>query len=187
MIDSSKPFPILESERLILKELTVADKGFLFSLRSDKNIMHYIPRQLPKEIDDVIPLIESTQDLFQKEEAMNWIFFIRETNEPIGSIGFYRTQKEISRTEVGYMSSPKHHRKGYTFEALQTVLKYAFGKLNFNSIAAVIDPRNEASRNMLVKSKFRLEGNFKEDYFFDGVFYDSEYYGMLKSEYEKIK
>ncbi len=185
MIDSTH-FPILQSQRLLLRESTMEDIAFYFELRSNKEGMKYIPRTLPTSEQDIIPFLENINELYKKEDAINWVICIKETGEPIGSIGFYRTEKESFRTEIGYMLLPKYYKKGYAHEAIQTVLEHGFKVMQFNSICAVIDPRNEASRKVLVKNNFVLEGNFKEDFFFEGVFYDSEYYGMLRRNYLNI-
>ncbi len=40
------PFPVLETQRLRLRQITEDDKNEIFALRSDKDIMQYVPRPL---------------------------------------------------------------------------------------------------------------------------------------------
>ena len=40
-------------------------------------------------------------------------------------MGFYRTQPEHFRTELGYMIVPEHNGKGYVTEAVKTLIHRA--------------------------------------------------------------
>ena len=66
-------------------------------------------------------------------------------------MGFYRTQPEHYRTELGYMIHTEYWGKGYVTEAVNTLLDFAFNTLNFHSIEAVIDSRHTASERVLQK------------------------------------
>lgn len=66
-------------------------------------------------------------------------------------------------------------------EALPEVIGFGFNQLNLHSICANINPGNNASRQLLIKHGFVKEAYFKEDYYFNGRFLDSEIYGILKS------
>ena len=177
------PFPIINTSRLVLRNFIDEDKQPMFLLRSDADVMKYVPRPLAKTIEDVEPLINMIEDLLQKNEAINWIIALKDTNEMIGYIGMYRLQKENFRTEVGYMILPKFQRNGFADEALKAVVHYGFTKLKFNSIFAVIDPENAASRKVLAKNNFIKEGYFHQDFHFENKFYDSEFWSILKSAF----
>jgi ribosomal-protein-alanine N-acetyltransferase len=49
---SFAPFPILATERLILRQLIIDDEQEIFSLRSDSEINKYLDRQVSNTIDD---------------------------------------------------------------------------------------------------------------------------------------
>mgnify|MGYP003533459009 FL=1 len=65
-------------------------------------------------------------------------------------------------------------------EALDKALQFGFRTLNFHSIEAVIDPRNTASENLLVKANFKKEAHFKENFFYNNEFLDTVIYSLLK-------
>ena len=94
-------------------------------------------------------------------------------------MGFYRTQPENHRTEIGYMILPEFEGKGYVTEAIGTMLDYAFTVQNFHSIEAVIDPENIGSALSIRKKNF-VKAHFKENEFYNGMFIDSVHYGILK-------
>jgi ribosomal-protein-alanine N-acetyltransferase len=179
-----KPFPILESERLSFRKLTDLDAPEVFKLRSNSELMKYVPRPLLKSEDEALAMIHFMNTKLDENTAINWGVTIKGTDKIIGFFGFYRVQPENYRTEIGYMLLSEHQGRGYATEAVKTMLNYAFNHLNFNSVDAVIDPDNVGSEKVLQKSGFRKEAHFKEDEYFEGKFWDSVHYGILKREFK---
>ena len=68
-------------------------------------------------------------------------------------------------------------------EAVNAMVNYAFNTAGFHSVEAVIDPNNSASEKVLLKNGFRKEAHFIEDEYFEGKFWDSVHYGILKREF----
>jgi ribosomal-protein-alanine N-acetyltransferase len=173
------PFPMLETERLHLRKITEDDKHEMFALRSDKQIMQYIARPIMKTVEETVEFIKSINDSIEKQEYINWGIALKSNNTLIGTVGFYRMAKEHYRAEVGYMLHTKFHKQGIMQEVMPVVLNYGFKQMKLHSIEAVIDPRNKASENVLVKQGFVKEAHFKENFFFDGEFLDSVHYSLL--------
>ncbi len=105
---------------------------------------------------------------------------LKSTNKVIGVIGFYRMQKENYRAEVGYMLHTDFHKQGMMKEAIDVVIAYGFTQMKLHSIEAVIDPRNTASENVLIRSGFVKEAHFKENFLHQGEFLDSVHYSLLR-------
>lgn len=176
-------FPILESPRFTLRALSTDDADEMFLLRSDPDLMKYIPRPLATSLEDIHQHIEMMTEMVRKNEGIIWAITYREnTNLLLGTIGLYRINVENSRAEVGYMLLKEYQNKGVISETMDIVLGYAFKHLNFHSIQAVIDPSNIASENVLIKSKFKKEAHLREYEYFDGRYWDSVIYSILKRE-----
>lgn len=178
------PFPVLETERLILRQLTDDDAADMFVMRSDKEMMKYIPRPVAQTLDDVLKLIRLMNENIGKNDTINWGIVPKERPVVMGTIGYVRMSKEDYRAEVGYMLHRDLQGKGLMAEALEAVLGYGFNTMNLNSVKAVIDPENVASEHVLQRHGFVKEAHFKEDFFYEGRFLDSVHYGMLKSAWE---
>ena len=173
-------FPILQTNRLILKEITMIDAQVLFDLRSNDSVMQYIDRPRPKSIEDSIDLINKMQGMKERGEGITWGIYLRDqANLKIGNIGLFRIIHEHYRSEIGYLLDPKHQQKGIMSEALEAVIDYAFNTLKLHSIEANINPDNNASRQLLTKAGFIKEAYFKENYYFNGQFIDSEIYSLI--------
>lgn len=178
------PFPILESERLHFRRLTDADAPEIFALRSNPEIMKYIPRPLATTIEDALAHIKLINEKIDENIDINWAVTEKGNDKCIGLMGFYRTQPENFRTEIGYMITPEHNGKGYVTEAVKTLLDFAFNTLNFHSIEAVIDSRHMASERVLQKNGFEKEAHFKENFFYNNEFTDTVIYSLLKRNFK---
>lgn len=172
------PFPVLETERIILRRISIEDAEELFVLRTDKDVMKYIDRPRPQVVEGVYELINNMND---NEVRIQWAVALKATDKLIGTIGYHRIEKEHYRAEVGYLFHPQYWNTGIASEALKKVIDFGFNEMDLHSIEAIINPDNSASRRLLQKFGFIKEGYFKENYFFEGNFFDSEVYSLLKN------
>ncbi|MEQ3662906.1 MAG: GNAT family N-acetyltransferase [Flavobacterium sp.] len=179
------PFPTLKSERLYFRKLTNDDAPEILMLRSNPETMKFIPRPLLVDIDGALAHIKIINDNIDANTDINWAVTEKNNNKCIGIMGFYRTQLEHSRTELGYMISPEYSGKGYVTEAVNTLLNFVFNQLDFHSIEAVIDARNIASERVLIKSGFTKEAHFKENFYYNNEFTDTVIYSLLKRNFKK--
>ena len=184
---STDPFPILETERLILREMTLSDAEVFFKLRSNKIAMHYLDRPLAKTIEDAIDLIEKRKEMESAQTGLGWAICLKSNGVVIGDMGFYRVDVNNQKTEIGYILNPEYWRKGYASEAMDAVLKFGFEILNFNKIEADINPENQASINLATKMGFKKEAHLRQNLFFNGKFIDSLIFGLLKNEWKGSK
>lgn len=173
------PFPDLETPRLYLRKINESDIKDLFMMRSNPDIMRYIPRPLAQKEEDVLELIDRVNEGIKKNESINWAMALKENDQLIGTIGYVRSKPEHHRAEVGYMLNSSFHSKGYTFEALNEVIEYGFIQMKLHSIEAIIDPRNKASERLLHKCNFKKEAHLKENVFWNNEYCDSVYYTLL--------
>jgi RimJ/RimL family protein N-acetyltransferase len=178
------PFPELETDRLLLRRLAADDVEQVYRLRSDPETMKYIPRPLVTDHEGAMHHINHINDLIDKNEAINWAITLKGNPEFIGIIGFYRTQKENFRSEIGYMLLPEYSGKGIVTEAINVALRYGFYEMHLHSVEAVIAPENEASERVLQKNSFVKEAHFIENEYFDGKFLDTVIYSLLKRNYK---
>ena len=177
------PFPNLETHRLKLRRLISKDVNEILALRSNPEIMKFIPRPLITTSEEALEFITKMDVNIDSNSLINWAITTKENDRLIGMIGYYRMKPENYRAEVGYLLSAEYHGHGIITEALQRVVRYGFEEMGLNSIEAVIDPENFASEKVLLKTNFVKEGCFKEHQFFDGKFLDSVFYSLLKKNY----
>ena len=173
------PFPVIETERLILKRITNDDVNEVFELRSNPETMKYIPRPLVKTTEDALEHIAMIEEKIILNEGINWGISLKDSHKLLGIIGYYRMQPENYRAEIGYILLPEFHGKGIITEAVKRLIIFGFDDLKLHSIEAIIDPENFASEKVLQKCNFVKEAHLKECQFYEGNFLDKVIYSLL--------
>ncbi|RSC92302.1 GNAT family N-acetyltransferase [Tenacibaculum singaporense] len=169
------PFPILHTQRLVLRKLIDSDKETLFKIRSNAIVNKFIDRQVPKSISEIEDFIKLIEKLVSKNEGIYWL--IEHNNKVIGSIGLRHFNDDFSYAEVGYELHPDAHGKGFMSEALKKVLQFGFNSLNLNEIEAYTHKHNKDSINLLKRFNFQLRPDKKDNDFENNVIF-----GLLKNE-----
>jgi ribosomal-protein-alanine N-acetyltransferase len=173
------PFPVLETNRLMLRQINFDDADAFFELRTNEKAMKFIGKNKPTHLSEIYDLMEIITKDINENLAISWAITLKGESRLIGTIGYYRNDFQNYRGEIGYMLLPVFWQKGIMSEAIQAVLHYGFEVIKFHSISANIDPRNKASAAILKKFNFIKEAYFRENYYFNGEFLDSEIYGLL--------
>jgi [ribosomal protein S5]-alanine N-acetyltransferase len=173
------PFPFLQTPRLLLRNVTPDDAPEIFFLRSDKTVLQYLDRAPITTIAEATQFIQNMESLQQAGDAITWAITLKDASRLIGTIAFWRMQKEHYRAEIGYALHPEHQGNGLMQEALNAVLDYGFNTMNLHSVEANVNPNNAASINLLQRNGFVREGYFRENYFYNGKFLDSAIYSRL--------
>jgi ribosomal-protein-alanine N-acetyltransferase len=173
-------FPVLTTERLLLRQIDAADAPAILALRSSELVMQYINKERAKNLEDAMAFVERVNTGLSTGEGITWGMALKEAPEKlIGTIGLWRIIKQHYRAEIGYMLHPDLWGKGYTNEATKAVIDCGFTTIQLHSIEAHINPDNAASAGLLESNGFVKEAYFKEDYFYEGKFLDSAIYSLL--------
>jgi ribosomal-protein-alanine N-acetyltransferase len=174
------PFPNLETERLLLRQVNTTDVNAILSLRSNDEVMKYIPRPYLKNEEEALELIEMFDTKIENGLGINWgIAFLEQPEKILGIIGHYRLKPEHYRAEVGYMLFPEYNGRGIISEALKKVVEYGFKEMKLHSIEAILDPGNIGSEKVLLKNGFIKEAHLIENEYYEGRFLDTMIYSIL--------
>ena len=175
-------FPVLETPRLILRKFKLDDAEALFKIRSDKRVLKYMDTHPHYSIADSDAMIRKITGSFNERSGLNWVIEEKATGKMIGYVCYHRLMRECSRAEIGYTLNPDKWGNGLASEAVKRLLEFGFGEMNLHSIEANVNPGNSASIKLLEKIGFKKEAYFRENYLFDGKFYDSAIYCLIKSD-----
>tara|TARA_B100000809_G_scaffold266334_1_gene328568 strand:- start:1600 stop:2157 length:558 start_codon:yes stop_codon:yes gene_type:complete len=175
-------YPKLESERLIYRALLKSDAKDILSIRSNDEVMNYMDSDKHESIEKSEKFIEHGIDTYAKKLGFFWAIIEKSTGELIGDFSFWKIDHKNNRAEIGYSLKSQFWGKGYMNETINQLVKFGFEDLNLHSFEANINPENNSSRKLLLKAGFNKEAYFKENYYFDGKYLDSEIYSLVKSE-----
>lgn len=90
-----------------------------------------------------------------------WMIELK-TGTHIGELCFKGLDKN-GIAEIGYGINEKHQNNGYATEAVKAVLEWAFTNPNVTAIEAETEPENAASKRVLEKCGFVLNGKIGEE------------------------
>jgi len=149
--------PILETARLLLRPLTLADVGPLFALTTIPEVIRYVGNRPSGSIDDARRYLESgaLRD-YEVHGYGRHAVVLKETGAVIGFHGF-KVMTEIGETELGYRLLPAHWGKGLASEAAKVLVAHAWRGLGLARIVSVIHPENAASKNVVRKLGMKFE------------------------------
>ncbi|MDI1316983.1 GNAT family N-acetyltransferase [Flavobacterium sp.] len=185
LIINFHPFQNLETERLLLRRLNEKDFEEVMALRGNPETMKFIPRPLVKTKEEALEHLAMIEEKIINNTGINWGITIKGNPKIIGIIGHYKIQPENHRAEIGYMSLLETYGKGYITEAIKVVLAYGFDQMKLHSVEAIIDPDNIASEKVLLKNGFVKEAHILENELWDGKYWDTVIYSLLKRNYIK--
>lgn len=149
-----REFPILETDRLVLRSAELKDVPHILANHSDDSVMKYLGIKKLSSMSEAEELIEEANVVFQNREGIRWVITRKGEDYYVGSIGMWRLDKLWEKAEIGYELSTKHWGKGYMTEALTSVLEFGFDKIKVGLITANVDIQNLRSGHLLEKLGF---------------------------------
>jgi ribosomal-protein-alanine N-acetyltransferase len=176
------PFPVLETERLVLRRPEMEDVNEMFLHRSNPDLMKYIQHRLVTKREQVENAMNNVHGFIDRNESINWAITLKGDNKPIGMVGYVRFSPEHYRAEIGYIVHTPYHGKGMAQEATQAVVDYGFHVMGLHSIEAVINHENEASKKLVERMGFTKDAFFKDYLYHGGKFMSANVYSLIKEE-----
>ncbi|PAD68674.1 GNAT family N-acetyltransferase [Bacillus sp. 7586-K] len=173
-------FPTLETDRLILREMTKEDAEGIFTCFSNEDVTRYYGQETLEKIEQAEKIVDFYSKSYSEKRGIRWGIERRGTKGIIGTIGFNAWLPKHKRAEIGYELHPDYWRNGYTLEAVLKVISYGFEKLDLTRIGAVVFIENKASNNLLEKVGFQKEGVLRDYMYQNGKAYDTYVYSLLR-------
>jgi ribosomal-protein-alanine N-acetyltransferase len=181
---SAKTQAIIETERLLLKELNPEVLHTLFTTGTDSEIMSELGLKTTEELDAEREKFRLGMTTYRMS-FKTFLLVEKETGKAIGKCGFHDWYAIHSRSELGYrMLDEAAKRKGFMTEALCAVIRYGFEEMKLNRIQAFIGSENIPSLKLIKRAGFTEEGTLRSHYCNNGKLEDSICFSLLKDEYE---
>jgi ribosomal-protein-alanine N-acetyltransferase len=151
------PFPVLTTERLILRSLEVSDDQQLFKLRSNKIVNKYIVRPIQKDIKEIRAFISKISDEIINNEWIYWVISLKDNPTLIGDICLWNFTEEKTVAEIGYELDPAFQGNGIMSEALKKIIEFGFQEIELDAIEAYTNKNNNDSTKLLQKYNFKQD------------------------------
>ncbi len=175
-------FPVIETQRLILREMVQKDAEAVYHIFSDAEVMRYYDMPAFTAIEEAQALIARQCQRFEQKERFRWGIALKSTNSIIGTGGYVDWNKHWHCGELGYDLAHAYWRQGIMSEAILAMIGFGFTSMELNRIEAEVMPQNSASTQLLRKLGFHEEGIRREYGFWGGAFHDLILFSLLKRE-----
>jgi RimJ/RimL family protein N-acetyltransferase len=158
---------ILETERLILREILLSDAEALFEMESNPNVHKYLWNKPLISIDEVYQYIELVRNQYLENNIGRFVVILKETNKLIGWAGLKYNTKIVNNKvhffDIGYRLNEKFWGKGYASEASFAWLDYGFNVMKIKIMEAAAHTDNIASNRILQKIGLKMTESYMED------------------------
>jgi len=176
-------FPVLITQRLILRAFVSEDATDLYAFRSDTYAQRYNDPPLT-DLSQADALIQWMIEGFAAQEIIQWAVALRANNRVIGLFGFNSWDRGHNRASIGYNLAREYWGQGISKEALKAMLGFGFEDMHLNRIEAETVASNTESVRLLERSGFYLDGIRREFTLEeDGAYHGGAIYSLLRREY----
>ncbi len=151
------PFPVLITEQLVLRQVTVEDENEIFTLRSNERVNEFLDRPKANSIAEARQFINKINDGINNNKSVYWGITFKNDYRVIGTIGFWNISKEDHAAEIGYELLPQFQRKGIMQEAFSKVIEFGFETMKLQTIEAYTRADNCKSTKLLLKNNFKRD------------------------------
>jgi RimJ/RimL family protein N-acetyltransferase len=141
---------IIETERLILKEITLEDKTEMLRLYSNEAVQKYTGEALIESMEEMEQAIEIRIKNYAKYGYGRWATFLKNGMQFVGWAGLAYLP-EFDEIDLGYRFLPEYWGLGIGTEASHAILSYGFDTLQLKRIIAIAMKENKASTRVMEK------------------------------------
>jgi [ribosomal protein S5]-alanine N-acetyltransferase len=171
----------LTTNRLIIRDLEDNDAKAFAENGNDEEIKFfnwYLPYPLT---------LAKAEKIITKRKipqaSHRWLYelgiVLKETQEFMGIVSLYDVDKPENKAKLGYWIGKRYRRKGYTKEAIEEIIRFAFKELKLNKISAKTMASNKKSESLLKKLNFRKVGIRRWDKVIEEKKYDVKEWELL--------
>ncbi len=141
---------ILETPRLILREMSLADLDFVAAMLADPEVMRYYPKCYSRE--EAGTWVERQANRYARHGHGLWLVLDKASGHPVGQVGLLIQQVHgAEEKEVGYLIHRPFWRRGFAAESARACRDYAFEVLSRQRVVALIRPENVPSLGVALK------------------------------------
>jgi [ribosomal protein S5]-alanine N-acetyltransferase len=175
--------PRLETERLVLRKMTLDDAGAVFAYASDPEVTRYVLWETHRSVEDSRAFLDLTARKYQGGGEPDWGMVYKGDGRLVGTCGFVGWSREHARAELGYVLNRSYRGRGLAPEAVRAMIAFGFEEMDLNRVEARCVAENTASARVMEKAGMTYEGTLRQREFLKGTYRDMKLYATLRGEY----
>jgi len=120
---------------------------------------------------------------WRNDEGFSFLIFGKPDDAMVGGLGITNVRRGVAQmASIGYWTGTPYVRRGYMTEAVKAALEFCFTQLGLHRVEAACIPDNVASRGLLEKIGFRMEGEASAYLKINGDWRDHLLYAILRED-----
>ncbi len=148
---------VLETERLVFRQLCSDDAEFILELLNQPSFLRYIGDKGVRNAEDAIRYIQTGPVASYDRFGFGlYLVELKESGVSIGMCGLLK-RDSLPDVDVGFAFLPGYWSQGFAFEAAAAVMAYGREVLGLRRIVAITSLDNAASIKLLEKIGLRFE------------------------------
>jgi RimJ/RimL family protein N-acetyltransferase len=159
---------IVDSQRLIIRHLSVDDAPFILGPVNDPSWLRHIGDKSIRTVGDAERYILNGPVKMYREMRLGlYLVALKKQREPIGICGLNK-RDSLDDVDSGFAFAARFWGNGYAYESAVATLAHGKTDLGLRRVLAIVSPHNGASIKLLAKlgfefeRKIRLEPNSEE-------------------------
>jgi [ribosomal protein S5]-alanine N-acetyltransferase len=174
----------IETERLLLSEITWDDLPNIHHLHSIAEVDEYNTLGIPENEDEtkeiIRPVIEDREAKVRR--LYMWKIVTKGDGAFIGLAGMTLSADRFRSGEIYYKLLPSSWGRGYATEVAKALIKSGFNDFNLHRVEAGVDAENEKSIRVLEKSGMTREGLRRKILPIRGKWKDNYHYAIVEDD-----
>lgn len=173
--------PTLETPRLLLRQLTIADINAIEKFTTDDEVTVFLTWDTHQSLNETEAFLN---ELLKKYEhgSLIWGIIVKENDRLVGIIEFSEYRRDEKIAEMGCIIAKSYWKNDYASEATQALIRYGFSELKLERIQASYFSENISSERVLQKAGLFYEGTQRRGKFVKGRYHDVKLYAILRSD-----
>ncbi|MEP6801210.1 MAG: GNAT family N-acetyltransferase [Acidobacteriota bacterium] len=148
---------VLQTERLVLREVTPDDAPFILELLNDPGWLRYIGDKGVRNLDDARRyILTGPMAMYARHGFGLYVTTLKDGPSAIGLCGIIR-RDGLADPDIGFAFLPPYRGRGYAHEAAAATLAYGKQRLRLGRIVAITSPENERSARLLGKLGLKFD------------------------------
>lgn len=168
----------LESERLILRKLSIKDADDMFEYTKDSEVTKFLSWDAHRNINQTMDFINNTLKEYEGIKSYPYAIELKSVHKFIGVIRAYDIDNHNKRCEISYILNPEFQGNGYMVEAINLFITHCFNQIGFFRIQAKCMITNNNSEKLMQRLGMEYEGVLKNYWVYKGTVQDAKLYAI---------
>jgi RimJ/RimL family protein N-acetyltransferase len=154
----SVPAPFIETDRLVLRQFTPDDAGFILKLLNEPSFIENIGDRGVRTLEQAVRYLTEgpIRSYARHGHGLNLVA-LKGSSQPIGMCGLLKRDR-FDDVDLGYAFLPGFWASGYAYESASAIVNWGRSSLGLARILAFVSPGNAASIRVLHKLGFSFAG-----------------------------